>query len=102
MRARLRYEALLEHAILDVAEEPERIESRARPEIGPSVRTYHLSHSRNRIGRSEVRIRRPRHFLLYRVSSDRVEIGRILHESMDLARHVPTDDTPKGPRARKK
>jgi len=31
-----------------------------------------------------------RHFLLYRTRPDgRVEIGRVLHDSMDLERHLP-------------
>jgi plasmid stabilization system protein ParE len=32
-----------------------------------------------------------KHVILYRVHSERTEIARILHSSMDFPRHVPTD-----------
>ncbi len=87
---RLRYEALLVRAILDVADDPERIGSRSRPEIAAAARTYHLYHSRNRVESSAGRVRRPRHFLLFRTCDDgHIEIGRVLHDSMDLSRHLP-------------
>ncbi len=44
--ARLRYEALLGQAILDVAEDPERIGVTRREEIREGAFTYHLWHSR--------------------------------------------------------
>ena len=91
--ARLRYEALILQAIQDVAADPDRPGSRTRPELGRGVRTYHLAHSRHRVARSAGRVKEPRHFLLYRVRADgRVEIGRILHDSMDLDRHRPEAD----------
>jgi toxin ParE1/3/4 len=87
---RLRYEALLVQALLDVGKNPDRPGSGGRPEIASDARTYHLFHSRNRVARSIGRIRRPRHFLLYRLGGDRrIEIGRVLHDSMDLPRHLP-------------
>jgi toxin ParE1/3/4 len=91
-KARLRYEALLTRAILDVGDAPDRPGSHERPEIAASVRTYHLRHSRDRVGKRPGKVQRPRHFLLYRISSDGVvEIGRILHDGMDLRRHLPAD-----------
>lgn len=87
---RLRYEALVVRAILDVADNPDRNGSQRRPEIAAAARTYHLCHSRLRVRASGGRVRRPRHFLLYRTRHDgQVEIGRVLHERMDLARHLP-------------
>jgi toxin ParE1/3/4 len=87
---RLRYEALLVRAILDVADDPERAGSHSRPEIVALARTYHLYHSRNRVEAAAGRVRHPRHLLLYRTCDDgRVEIGRVLHDSMDLSRHLP-------------
>jgi toxin ParE1/3/4 len=87
---RLRYEALLTQAILDVAVDAERAGSLHRPEIVPTARTYHLWHSRNRVDAAVGRVRHPRHFLLYHICSDgRIEIGRVLHDSMDLPRHLP-------------
>ena len=86
---RRRYEALLVCAILDVADDAERTGSRNRPEIAAAARTYHLYHSRNRVETATGRVRHPRHFLLYRTCEDgRIEIGRVLHDSMDLARHL--------------
>jgi toxin ParE1/3/4 len=34
-------------------------------------------------------VKHPRHFLLYRIRADgQVEIGRVLHDSMDLEPHL--------------
>ncbi len=89
-RARLRYESLLVQAIADVAQDPERPGSAAREEIVTSARTYHLFSSRNRVDKTIGRVRRPRHFLVYRETSrGRIEIGRVLHDSMDLPAHLP-------------
>ena len=82
--ARLRYEALLVRAILDVAETPDRAGSHNRPEIGVGIRSYHLLHSRRRVSAAAGRVKLPRHFLLFRVRADRtIEIGRVIHDSMD-------------------
>ena len=94
-QGRLRYEALLVRAILDVADNPQHTGSHTRSEISPAGRTYHLWHSRSRVEPPAERVRRPRHFLLYRIGSKGcVEIGRVLHDSMDLARHLPADYRP--------
>ena len=91
-QARLRYEALLVRAIIDVADDAERTGCRARPEIAPEARTYHLWHSRDRVEPASDRVRRPRHLLLFRIREDRsVEIGRVLHDAMDLAGHLPPE-----------
>jgi toxin ParE1/3/4 len=96
-KARLRYEALPTRAILDVAESPERAGSHHRPEIAPSARTYHLRHSRDRVRKALGRVQRPRHFLLYRITAaGDIEIGRVLHDGMDLNRHLPEDYQPEG------
>lgn len=65
-RARSSYEALLARASSDIAVGPTRVGSMARPEIAPEVRTYHLSNSRDRVPAHLRRVRKPRHFLLYR------------------------------------
>jgi toxin ParE1/3/4 len=91
-KARIRYEALLTQAILDVADSPERAGSHVRPEIAASARTYHLRHSRDRVKKSLGRVQRPRHFLLYRITAaGYLDIGRILHDGMDLRRHLPEE-----------
>lgn len=87
---RLRYEELLVQAILDLTDDPSRAGSLERPELANKAKTYHLRHSRDRVSRSVRRVRKPRHFLLYRVAADgSLEIGRVLHDSMDFARHLP-------------
>lgn len=89
-KIRLRYEALLVRAIVDVAQRPDRSGSIERPEISAFTRTYHLYHSRNRVAAGVRKIRKPRHFLLYRPIADGgVEIVRVLHDSMELNRHLP-------------
>ena len=88
--AGLRYEALLVRAMLDIAERSDRAGSHARPEIGAGLRSNHISYSRTRVSARVGRVKQPRHFLLYRIGSDgRIEIGRVLHDSMDLERHKP-------------
>ena len=91
-QARLRYEALLVQAMIDVAENPHRPGSAARDEIAGLARTYHIWHSRNRVDKASGRVHTPRHFLIYRVNDRKqIEIGRVLHESVDLPNHLPTE-----------
>ena len=87
-----RYGKLIATAIEEVAANPELAGSSKRPEIAEDCRTYHLFFSRKSAGRAGDRIRHPRHFLLYRVTeSNGVEIGRILHDSMELQAHLPQE-----------
>jgi toxin ParE1/3/4 len=91
-QARLRYEALLVQAITDVAKCPDLPGSHHRSEIAAATRTYHLFYSRNQVALAVGRVKRPRHFLLYRTRSNGlVEIGRVLHDSVDLERHLPDE-----------
>src|SRR3984893_2727329 len=79
------YRDTLVRAIGELANGPEVAGSKARDEIMPGLRTLH-------VGRHG---RRGRHFLLYRTVEGRIiEIGRILHDQMDLQRHLsfPTDE----------
>src|SRR5262249_1590911 len=79
-----RYANLIQTAIEGVAANPEVAGSDNRPELAKGCRTYHIFHSRKKAGARGDRIRNPRHFLLYRVTgSGAVEIGRILHDSME-------------------
>ena len=59
---------------------------KARPEIGRDLFTLHVA----RYGR------KGRHFVLFRADADpahrQIDVLRILHDSMDLARHVPSDE----------
>jgi toxin ParE1/3/4 len=87
-----RYSKLIQTAIEEIGEDPKLAGSTGRLEIGEHCRTYHLCHSRKKAGRVGGKIRHPRHFLLYRVTETNVvEIGRVLHDSMELEAHIPED-----------
>lgn len=90
--ARLRYEALLVQAMVDVAQNPYLPGSASRDEISEAARVYHLWYSRNHVDQVIGRVRRPRHFLIYRFTDkDHIEVGRVLHDSMDLPSQMPVE-----------
>jgi toxin ParE1/3/4 len=83
-----RYAALMMEAIRRVARNPDAPPTRARPDLGPGIRTFHLRHV------PEAAVHKPVHVLVFRMATvDLVEIVRVLHERMDFSRHVtPADD----------
>jgi toxin ParE1/3/4 len=89
--ARQRYESLIVAALRDVATQPDRSGSIARPELGAGVRSWHLRLSRHHVGTGAAVVRRPRHFLVYRVEPALLVVGRVLHDAMELARHLDPD-----------
>jgi toxin ParE1/3/4 len=90
---RRRYEALIETALRDVATEPLRRGSRELPPaFGQGYRMHHLRLSRDRARTAGSGVGVPRHLLVYRVvPPEMVVILRVLHDSMDLLRHLPSD-----------
>ena len=85
-----KYEALLGTALRDIGANPLLRGSAARPELGADVRTCHLRHARERARTSDGVVRQPRHLLLYCAASpDVVGVGRVLHEAMEIERHLP-------------
>ncbi|WP_262730567.1 type II toxin-antitoxin system RelE/ParE family toxin [Alloalcanivorax marinus] len=86
--ARLRYQALLATALRDLSHQPARPGSVERPELGPGVRSWHLHLSRERARTDTGMVRRPGHFVIYRVEAERILVGRVLHDAMELARHL--------------
>lgn len=84
--ARGRYGALIAAAIRDVASDSRTVGAVLHPELGEGVFTWHLSKSRGRS--SGARVRQPRHFLVCRQDADALVIGRVLHDAMDLRRHI--------------
>jgi toxin ParE1/3/4 len=90
--ARQRYQALIQAALADLAANPEHHGSILRPELGEAIRSYHLRHSRQRIPAGTGLVGRPRHWLLYRIgTTGTVDIGRVLHDAMDVERHLRLD-----------
>lgn len=89
--ARLRYESLIVAALRDVTRQPDRPGSLARPELGADVRSWRLRLSREHVNPGVGIVRRPRHFLVYRLEPGLVVVGRVLHDTMELARHLDPD-----------
>ena len=77
------YRDLIKEAVDLITSDPTYIASRARNELAKGARSYHIS-------RPGVKAS---HFLLYRIneSEKQVELGRILHESVDTHRHLPSN-----------
>jgi toxin ParE1/3/4 len=74
------YQKLIVAALAEIASRPNGPRARHMPGIHPDARTLHISR----------RGKPARHFFLYRVMEDEfIHIGRLLHDSMDLKRHLP-------------
>lgn len=87
--ARLRYESLIVAALRDVAmQQPDRPGSILRPELGAGVRSWHLRRSRHHAATGAGVVRRPRHFLVYRLEPGLLVVGRLLHDAMELAQNL--------------
>lgn len=79
------YDALLEAAFHDIARDPLRTGSTGRNIGGADIRLWPIRLSSERIGHG----RSARHLLIYRLEPEVcVKVGRILHDSMDLPRHL--------------
>jgi len=90
--ARLRYEALLQAGLRDIATDPTRPAVRTRDDLGSGVLTYHLYHARGRARGQHGAVKRPRHLLLFRISGTAfVDIARVLHDAMELPDHLPAE-----------
>ena len=85
-----RYEALIGQALIDLSDDPFRVGARQQPELSEELYVYHLASSHDRVAAGS-RVKAPRHFFLYRVVSVNVEVLRILHDSRDLAQHLPLE-----------
>ncbi len=87
--ARIRYQRLIVTALTDIAANPVRPGSLARPELGPDIRSWHLRGSRERARGPDGLVQRPRHFLIYRtLDAPLITIGRVLHDTTELERHM--------------
>ncbi len=76
------YAKTLNSALQDLAQGPDVIGARLREDIGPDIHTLHVA----RHGR------KGRHFVVFRISPSPdaliIEVLRLLHDSMDLPRHL--------------
>ncbi len=91
--ARRRYQRLIVTALTDIAADPVRPGSLARPELGIDVRSWRLRGSRERARGPSGIVQRPRRFLVYRpINTALIAIGRVLHDAMELERHLQHPD----------
>jgi toxin ParE1/3/4 len=70
-------------AIEALTDGPEILGSKEREDIGPGIRTLHV----------ERQGRKGRHFVVFREAAGRtIDVLRLLHDSMDLVRHMKVAD----------
>lgn len=75
------YAETLSLAMGDLAKGPDILGAKRRDEIGHGILTLHVA----RQGR------KGRHFVVFRISNaTTIDVLRLLHDSMDLARHLPS------------
>lgn len=81
-----RYAAVLSSAVTDLGAGPEIIGVRQREEIGAGIHTLHVARKGNK----------GRHFIVFRLQAanetNHIDVLRILHDSMDLERHLPPEN----------
>lgn len=77
-----RYQVLIKSSIKEIRKDPNGPLIRRHPEIHPDARIIHLS----RIGQPAS------HYLLFRfVNDETIEIGRLLHDRMELLEQLPDE-----------
>jgi toxin ParE1/3/4 len=83
----LAYAETLAEALAALTEGPDIIGTRVRDDIGADIRTLHVARNK----------RRGRHIILFRIGRETdhpvIDVLRILHDAMDLARHVQRGET---------
>ena len=80
------YAATISAALNDLAADPEIVGAKKRDDILKGLFTLHVARKR----------RKGRHFIMFRLQHaadcDVIEVLRLLHDAMDLPRHLPLDD----------
>ena len=83
------YAETLSAALEALTAGPTVIGAKARDDIAKGLFTLHVAR----------RGRKGRHFVMFRIGHDRgrevIEVLRLLHDAMDLPRHLPPTDEPK-------
>lgn len=78
-----KYAEVLTLSITALHDGPDVIGVKNRDDIGHGLKSLHVA----RMGR------KGSHFVIFRVAADNtIDVLRVLHESMDLPRHLPTDN----------
>lgn len=92
LAARRRYRGLLEAAFSLLAEQPGRLGTLDRSDLGAGCMQFHLRLCPPSV-LTEGRVRQPRHAIYFRVSEPGlIDILRVLHDRMDPHRHVDNDN----------
>jgi len=82
-----RYRALLGSAFRQIQANPIAAPSAACDRLAPGLRSLHLARCRRTRGKG--RVENPVHLVFYRlVSAEAILIVRVLHERMELGRHL--------------
>lgn len=80
------YAETLSLAIEALHDGPEIWGASACEDIGPGIRTLHVAQQG----------RKGRHFVVFRAAPEQtIDVLRLLHDSMDLAKHLPSANDPK-------
>jgi toxin ParE1/3/4 len=89
--ARDRYSRLILAAITLIGRNPDR--SVARDHIRAGLRTFHLGLARREARRHGPTVGKPRHLIVWKfVATKEILVVRVLHDAMELERHLPSDD----------
>ena len=79
------YAETLASALKMLAVGPDILGVKERPEIGENIRTLHVARNG----------RKGRHFIMFRVNGvgiNQIDVLRLLHDSMELERHLPSPE----------
>jgi toxin ParE1/3/4 len=82
-----RYAKLMDAAVADLCQRPDRLGVKPFFEGHLTVMAYHLKHSNRRLTVTD-RIGHPRHILFFRIQGDKLLISRVLHDAMDFVQHL--------------
>lgn len=89
--ARDRYRRLLDRALVDLGEDPNRVGVRSIDDVRAGYFTYHIRSSIERAPKPTVR--QPRHLVAFYVDdAGDVIVARVFRERQMLSRHLAVDD----------
>lgn len=83
--AALRYRSLIIKAIETLANEPVQRTAKTHKDVSGGAWIYHLRHARQP---TMPTVRSPRHVIAYVFDAEVITILRVLHDAMDLPRHL--------------